>query len=76
MASRSLRCVGYIVAGAADYQFEGQPAQLLPTGSTFHEPAGKVIASFRNASKTAPMTFVAFYLLDGEQELITMLNND
>jgi hypothetical protein len=35
-----------------------------------------VIASFSNASKTAPMTFVALYLLDGEQELITMLDND
>ena len=67
---------GYIVAGTAGYQIEGQPAQLLPPGSAFHEPAGKVIASFSNASKTAPMTFVALYLLDGEQELITMLDND
>ncbi|HEY6848615.1 MAG TPA: cupin domain-containing protein [Terracidiphilus sp.] len=68
--------VGYIVAGTAGYQIEGQPAQLLPTGSAFHEPAGKVISSFRNRSKTEPMTFVAFYLLDGAQELITMLDND
>jgi hypothetical protein len=35
-----------------------------------------VISSFRNRSKTEPMTFVAFYLLDGAQELITMLDND
>jgi hypothetical protein len=61
--------------GTAEYQIEGQPAQLLPTGSAFHEPAGKVIASFSNASKTAPMSFGAFYLLDGEQERITMLEN-
>ena len=67
--------VGYIAAGTAEYQIEGQPAQLLPTGAAFHEPAEKTIVSFRNASKTEPMTFIAFYLLDGEQELITMLDN-
>src|ERR1700677_109232 len=67
--------VGYIVSGTAEYQVEGEPAQLLPTGSAFHEPAGKVIASFRNASPSDSMTFVAFYLLDGEQELIKMLDN-
>jgi len=65
--------VGYIVAGTAEYQIEGQPPQLLPAGSAFHEPAGTVIESFRNASPSDPMTFVAFYLLDGEQDLITML---
>ena len=27
--------VGYIVAGAAEYQIEGQPGELLPTGSVF-----------------------------------------
>jgi quercetin dioxygenase-like cupin family protein len=67
--------VGYIVVGTAEYQIEGEAAQLLPTGSAFHEPAGKVIASFRNASPSEPMTFVAFYLLGGEQELIKMLES-
>lgn len=67
--------VGYIAEGTAEYQIEGEAAQLLPKGSAFHEPAGRVIASFRNASKTEPMTFVAFYLLDGEQDLITMLED-
>ena len=67
--------VGYIAAGTAEYQIEGEPAKLLPAGSAFHEPAGKVIASFRNASSTEPMTFIAFYLLDGELELITMLDS-
>jgi hypothetical protein len=32
------------------------------------------IANFGNASGTEAMTFVAFYLLDGEQELIRMLS--
>jgi quercetin dioxygenase-like cupin family protein len=65
--------VGYITKGTATYQIEGGPAQTLPAGSAFYEPANTVIADFGNASDTSTMTFVAFYLLDGEQELITML---
>ena len=65
--------VGYIASGNAHMQIEGQPNQPLPTGSAFYEPAGAVIANFGNASETEPMTFIAFYLLDGQQDLIQML---
>jgi quercetin dioxygenase-like cupin family protein len=68
--------VGYIVEGAALYQIEGEAPQTLPAGSAFYEPAEKVIASFGNASASESMTFVAFYLLDGEQELIRMLESE
>ena len=57
------------------YQIEGESAQTLPAGSAFYEPADTVIANFGNASDSEPMTFVAFYLLDGEQELIRMLDS-
>jgi quercetin dioxygenase-like cupin family protein len=67
--------VGYIASGTAFYEIEGEPNQLLPVGSAFHEPAGRVIADFGNASDTTSMTFIAFYLLDGDQELITMLDS-
>jgi quercetin dioxygenase-like cupin family protein len=67
--------LGYIVAGTAIYQIEGEAAQRLAAGSAFYEPAEKIIANFGNASETEPMTFVAFYLKDGEQELITMLES-
>lgn len=66
---------GYIVEGAARVQIEGQSAQRLPAGSAFHEPAGTIIAQFDNDSVSEPMTFVAFYLLDGNQELIQMLDS-
>jgi quercetin dioxygenase-like cupin family protein len=66
--------VGYIVEGTAVYEIEGQAEQTLPRGSAFYEPANVVIARFGNASHSQPMTFVAFYLLDHEQELIRMLN--
>lgn len=65
--------VGYIAEGTAALRIEGEAEQTLPAGSAFHEPLGTVIADFRNASDSEPMTFIAFYLLDGQQELITML---
>ena len=67
---------GYIVEGAAQFRIEGQPVQQLPAGSAFHEPAKTVIADFSNASQSEPMTFVAIYLLDGDQELIEMLETN
>jgi quercetin dioxygenase-like cupin family protein len=66
--------LGYIVSGTAVYQIEGEEVQMLPAGSAFYEPADAVIVNFGNASDSEPMTFVAFYLLDGEQELIRMLD--
>jgi quercetin dioxygenase-like cupin family protein len=68
--------LGYIVEGSAIYQIEGEEAQVLPAGSAFYEPADTVIANFGNASETESMQFVAFYLLDGEQELIEMLESN
>ncbi|MGA8108838.1 MAG: cupin domain-containing protein [Acidobacteriaceae bacterium] len=65
--------VGYIAEGTAILEVEGEPPQTVPAGSAFHEPGGRIIADFRNASDTDPLTFITFYLLDGNQELITML---
>src|ERR1700748_400204 len=65
--------LGYIVEGTATYQIEGEAKQILPAGSAFHAPAGAIIANFGNASDSEPMTFVAFYLLNGDQDLIQML---
>jgi quercetin dioxygenase-like cupin family protein len=67
--------LGYIVDGTAVYQIEGEPEQILPAGSAFHEPAGAIIAEFGNASDSEPMTFVSFYLLNGEEDLIQMLES-
>ena len=67
--------LGYIVEGTAIYQIEGEAAQVLPAGSAFYEPAETVIANFGNASEVESMQFVAFYLLDGQQDLIRMLES-
>jgi|HubBroStandDraft_1064217.scaffolds.fasta_scaffold282565_1 quercetin dioxygenase-like cupin family protein len=66
--------LGYIVEGTAVYTVEGEAAQILPAGSAFYEPADTIISQFGNASDSQSMKFVAFYLLDGKQELIRMLN--
>jgi quercetin dioxygenase-like cupin family protein len=66
--------LGYIVAGTAVYQVEGDTEQVLSAGSAFYESADTIIANFGNASDTETLTFVAFYLLDGEQDLIRMLS--
>jgi quercetin dioxygenase-like cupin family protein len=66
--------VGYIAEGTALFQRSDEAeAQTLAAGSAFYEPADVTILRFDNASATEPMRFIAFYLLDGEQELIQML---
>jgi len=65
--------IGYIAEGAAILEVDGQPPQHLPTGAAFHEPAGRTILRFDNASAILPLHFIATYLLDGEQPLIEML---
>jgi quercetin dioxygenase-like cupin family protein len=65
--------IGYIAAGAAILEIEGQPARRLETGAAFHEPAGARILRFDNASREESLEFVATYLLQGDQPLIEML---
>lgn len=65
--------VGFVVEGTALFQIEGQSLNELPAVSAFYEPADTVILHFDNGSDVAPLTFIACYLLDGEQELIQML---
>jgi len=65
---------GYIAEGEAVLQVKGQPPQQLPAGSAFYEPAETVVLRFDNASSENKMKFIAFYLLEGQQELIEMLS--
>lgn len=68
--------VGYIAQGTALYQLESDAEpRLLKAGEAFYEPADTVIAHFDNASDTEPMRFIAYYLLDGDQELIHLLES-
>jgi quercetin dioxygenase-like cupin family protein len=64
---------GYVSKGAVSFQIDGEDQIIIPAGGAFFEPAGKTILKFDNNSNTEPLTFIAFYLLDGDQELIKML---
>ncbi len=64
---------GLIKSGEALIQIEGQDARVLHAGDAFYEPQGTAIVHFDNASATNAMTFVAFYLIDRESQLIEML---
>lgn len=64
---------GYIIKGQAVMQIEGQEEVILNAGMAFYEPANVHIAQFSNYSGTEELIFVAFYLLNGEQELIKFL---
>ena len=65
--------VGYIAEGTATFQVKGGPLQTLKAGDAFFEPANTVIEHFDNASDNAPLKFIAYYLVDNETNLITML---
>jgi quercetin dioxygenase-like cupin family protein len=64
---------GYIAEGTALLEIQGEAPQDLPTGSAFYEPAETVILRFDNASPEKPLRFIAYYLLEGRQELIELL---
>jgi quercetin dioxygenase-like cupin family protein len=68
--------LGYILEGIAVLEIEGEEVRTLPAGSAFYEPDGVVVANFGNASQSEPMKFVAFYLKNGEQELIKLLPHE
>jgi len=61
---------GYVERGRIAFERDGQPARELRPGDVFFEPAGEVIRRFDNLSGTESATFVAFYLLSGDQPLI------
>ena len=65
---------GYVLRGRIHFQLEGQPETLLGPGDAFLEPAGARVARFDAAAQGDGARFIAFYLLTGENELITLLD--
>ena len=61
----------YVVEGAYRTQVEGDPEAVYEAGQTFYEaPNGHHVVS-ANASKTEPMTFIAFFICDHDSPLST-----
>jgi len=65
--------VGCVTSGRIAYQLDGQPTEELHAGSAFFEPAGATVLRFDNLSASQPATFVACYLLTGDQPAIQAL---
>lgn len=72
------RCpvVGSVVSGSVLFQIEGQSEQVLEAGSAFYEPKDQPILKFDNASETIPLVFIAYYLLEDKEDIITILPNN
>ena len=66
--------VGYIKSGSVLFQIEGKEPMILEEGDSFHEPKNANILHFDNASKDKPMTFIAFYLKEDNEENVKMVH--
>ena len=66
--------MGQIISGTCLIQIEGKEPKILKSGDIFYEPANTPVLHFDNYSETEPMKFVAYYLLNGEKELIEILD--
>jgi quercetin dioxygenase-like cupin family protein len=62
---------GYVESGLIAFERDGHPVLELRPGDVFFEPAGETIHRFDNVCDSQPAAFVAFYLLRGDQPLIT-----
>lgn len=65
--------VGYVLSGNVLFQIEGEKSRILKEGDAFYEPKDTVILRFDNALKDKPLTFVAFYLKEQNEENIKIL---
>lgn len=65
--------VGHVVSGTLLFQIEGEEPQFLNAGEIFYEPKNQPILHFDNASNTEELVFLAYYLLEGNEDLITLL---
>ena len=61
---------GYVETGLIAFERDGHPVRELGPGDVFFEPPGETIRRFDNLSASEPATFIAFYLLSGDQSLI------
>lgn len=68
--------VGCVTEGRIAYQLQDEAVQELRAGSAFYEPPGAAVSRFDNLSDAEPAEFIAYYLLTGDQPLITFLNQE
>lgn len=67
--------LGYILSGSVRFQIEGEESKIIHQGEAFYEPKNKTILQFDNPSAKKPLIFVAFYLKEGNEEIIKILSD-
>lgn len=65
--------VGHIVSGTLLFQIKGEKPQLIKAGEAFYEPKNKPISHFDNASDSEPLVFIAYYLVEENEDLLMLL---
>ena len=61
--------VAYVMSGAIRSQVQGEPEAVYGVGESFFEPGNGVHVISANASRTAPVKFLAYFLCDHEIKL-------
>lgn len=65
--------VGHVISGTLLFQIEGEEPLFLNVGDVFYEPKNQPIIHFDNASDSDELVFIAYYLLENSEDLITLL---
>lgn len=65
--------IGHIVSGTLLFQIEGEKPQLIKVGEAFNEPKNKPILHFDNALDSEPLVFMAYYLVEENEDLLMLL---
>ena len=55
------------------FQIEGEKSQLIKAGEAFYEPKNKPILHFDNASDSELLVFIAYYLVEENEDLVMLL---
>ena len=61
--------IGYVIAGALRTGVDQTPETIIHAGETFYEAPNGVHRVSANASDSAPVRFLAFFLCDNDQPL-------
>ncbi|TPG50270.1 cupin domain-containing protein [Rhodanobacter glycinis] len=70
--AKSAFIYAYVVSGAIESQVDHGPARIYTAGQSFYEEPGAHHRVSRNASKTAPATLLAVFVVDtGDMPLTT-----
>jgi len=61
--------IGYVIDGVLRTQVEGESEHIYHTGQTFYEAPNGIHQVSANASQTAPVKFLAYFVCDHEVPL-------